>query len=141
MMKIKIHLKLGKVCIGKKIFQCRSVPHSPNYLKGKHWAVGVAWRDAWKEEIWSRWLEVKKKYDTKKLPFKKARITPYIFSIKPQDHDNFLASLKPLIDGLKDCEIIIDDNYEHLKYEQEIYIPVNTREAEHIELIIKSIKR
>jgi len=135
--KIKIHLKLGKVSIGKRIPQFRSVPCSPNYLKGKHWAIGAAWRDAWKEEVWYRWLEIRKNYDATKLPFKMAKITPYVFSIKAQDHDNFLASLKPLIDSLKDCKIITDDNYEHLKYNPEIHVPVAKREVEHIEFIIE----
>lgn len=136
---IRIHLKLGKVCIGKKNLQCRNVPHSPNYLNNKHWAIRMAWRNAWKEEVWGRWIEIKKDYSKIELPFKIARITPYVFAIKPQDHDNFIASLKPIIDGLKDCNIITDDDYDHIRYNPEIYVPIKTKEAEHIELMIEKL--
>jgi len=131
-----IHLKLGRVCIGKRKVVCRSVPHSPNFLSNKHWGTKYAWRSAWHEEVWGRWQEVKRLYKND-FPLKKAKLTVLVYCIEPQDEDNFIASLKPVIDGLRHANIIEDDTPKHLKINPHKIIPVNTKEKEHLELIIE----
>jgi hypothetical protein len=128
-----IHLKLGKVCIGKLL---RGIPYSPNYLNTKHWAVRAKWRTVWKEEVWGVWQENKKQYKIE-LPFQHAILEFVVYYARlPQDSDNLTASMKPIIDGLKDCGIIIDDNPKHLFIKPPTYIKCEKVIDEHIELII-----
>jgi Holliday junction resolvase RusA-like endonuclease len=129
-----VHIKLGKVCIGKKIVKCRNTPHSPNYLNTKHWAVRVAWKDAWKEEVWARWQEQKKKFEGVVLPFPCANLQVWVFySGISQDTDNQFAAMKPIIDALTENKIIIDDAYQYLRIKPIKFVP-STKANEHIEL-------
>lgn len=131
-----VHIKLGQVCIGKKTPQCRTIPHSPNYLNTKHWAIRAAWKDAWKEEVWARWQEQKKQFDVK-LPFENANLTVWVFySGVSQDMDNAFASLKPVVDSLRDCGIIINDDIKHLSLKQIKFVPC-LKVNQHIELNIE----
>ena len=135
---LKIHLPLGKVCVGSKDkFTCRSVPYSPNFLNRKHWAVQARWKKAWEEEIYGRWLEEKPKWKEYEFPLDfKVAISISVFCIKAQDEDNSYASFKGVIDGLIKCGIIKNDTIDHVTTSLQ-FIPVKTRKAEHIELIIK----
>lgn len=136
----KIHIKLGRVCIGKRVVRCRTMPHSPNYFNGKHWAIKAAWRDAWKEEVWAQWNSVKDKYKEVVLPFKKAKLEIYVFySGIAQDNDNLYGSLKPIIDALTDNNIIPDDSIEYLFLQPLTYVKCK-KGTDHLELII-SLKK
>jgi Holliday junction resolvase RusA-like endonuclease len=132
----RVHIKLGRVCIGVRTPKCRSLPHSPNYLNGKHWAIRAAWKDAWKEEVWAQWNTVKQNYKGVELPFKKAKLEIFVFySGISQDMDNLYASLKPIIDALTDNGIIPDDSKEFLLIGPIQYIKC-AKNAEHLELDI-----
>lgn len=140
-MKKTIHLKLGKVCIGSKKPVCRSIPLSPNRLNTMHWAIKMAWKNAWKEEVWGRWLEIRKDHKDIKFPLEKVKITPYVFYSKlQQDMDNQIASLKPVIDGLTECGVIVDDNPHCVNLEMPTYVHCK-KDQEHIELVIEVLNK
>jgi len=139
---LAIHLILHKVCIGSEgNYQCRAIPYSPNFLNRKHWAVRDRWKKAWQQEVWACWQEEKKKWPEYQFPLDfKVRLTVSIFCIKPQDQDNALAAMKGVIDGLVYAKIVKNDTYEEITSEIQ-YVPVKTREAEHIELHITKYVR
>ena len=98
-------IRLGKVCVKMRGgFSCRAVPHSPNSLNAMHWAKRAAWTDAWKTEVGWRLRE-----NRVKLGQGKAIVAITLYTIKPQDYDNSVASIKAVVDGLKGIGII-DDN-------------------------------
>jgi len=138
---LNIHLKLGKVCIGKKTFICRAIPYSPNYLNKKHWAVRARWKDAWEQEIWGRWMESRGEWKDYSFPLPfKIILTAHFFCIREQDYDNAIASLKGIIDGIVKAGIIKDDTYNHIVPKVK-FVPVKTKAAEHVEILINKYVR
>lgn len=132
-----IHLKLGQVCISDT--KCRKVPHSPNRLNSMHWGERDRWKKAWQEEVWARWQEAKPKYTEilKLLPYKRATLEVSLFSVRPQDEDNAMASLKPIIDGLRYAGLIVDDDPARLRVKPITTIPIKTKGSEHLELTLR----
>ncbi len=138
--KLKIELKLGKVCLPSKThkngFVCRGIPYSPNFLNRKHWAIRARWKKAWDQEVWGRWMEEKKKWLEYVFPLSfKIKLDIYVHYIQAQDEDNMYAAMKGIIDGLVNCGIIKDDTMDDITSKIH-YIPVKKRVAEHIELVI-----
>lgn len=136
-----IALKLGQVCIGSAEPKCRRIPHSPNRLNSLHWGEKKRWKDAWEEEVGWAWIRDKMKYEhlLKDLPFKKAQLEIFIFSIQAQDTDNAYASMKGIIDGLRKVKLITDDDPSHLRVKI-TQAKVAHKEGERVELTIKEIK-
>lgn len=49
------------------------------------------------------------------IPLRSFSITAHRFSQRFMDHDNFASLMKPYVDGLKLCGVIIDDSWEYIK--------------------------
>jgi Holliday junction resolvase RusA-like endonuclease len=120
-----MRIKIGKVCVGKL---CRGVPFSPN--KQMHWGTRMRWKDAWSEIIW--W-EIRANYPQIKIR-DYAILIIYLYTTRPQDYDNSVASVKPIIDALKGV-ILIDDDPTHCEVKV-VTKKVSHREDEHIEIEI-----
>ena len=102
-------LKLNKVCIGKRTFVCRYTPFSPN--KKMHWGTKYKWTTAWKEEV--KWAVYQCKNRPRK-PLEYTKVNIILHTIKLQDKDNAYASVKAIVDGLTEAEVIKDDSTEHI---------------------------
>ena len=63
-----------------------------------------------------------------------AIISITLYAIRAQDYDNSVASVKPLVDGLKGLAIA-DDDPKHCKIEVETE-KVNHKNEEHVEIEI-----
>ena len=146
--KYQIHLKLESVSIEKAGgYDTRRIPYSPNITSKMHWTIRKRWTDAWKEEVCNQWLVVKNQYKeiTKALQFLNCEIQFFVFTNRQMDDDNLFGSLKPVVDGLKEpsktgemcCGIIKDDAPPQCRIAKPEVIKVASKEAEHIEIIIK----
>lgn len=69
-----------------------------------------------------------------KEPLKKFHISIARHSIKPLDYDNYIASLKPFIDGLVLSKVIQDDSWEFIKF-----IDVEQTKSKERKLVIKVV--
>lgn len=122
-----MRIKLGLVCATKT--KCRRLPHSPN--RRMHWGEKARWTSAWKDAVY--W-EIKSNYPHAKIK-QRAIITVYLYTTRPQDQDNSVASVKAIIDGLKKVVIEDDDPAHceiHVKTEK-----VAHKADEHVEIEIK----
>lgn len=81
------------------------LPEGPNVTKTWHWAKKAKKVKQWR--VMAAWMASKHR---PKTPFSKIELSIIRFSSQPMDADNAIASCKPLIDGLKDAKIIVDDN-------------------------------
>lgn len=114
----KNKVNLHRVCVGNV---CRAVPHSPN--KNVHWGFLMRWRKAWKDEVYYALKEINAEMQ------KKPHITFELRTTHPQDYDNSIASIKPLLDGMKGV-VIKDDSPEHIWTPKVKTVKVNTKEEE-----------
>lgn len=99
-------LKLSGACIGSDKIKCRVYP--PNLNQPMHWAVRRKWKEAFEQMIWGLFVASRKEYG--KLPWKGAKIEFNFNLCRELDYDNAWTSIKPLLDGIKKCEIIEDDS-------------------------------
>jgi len=88
------------------------VPVSPNGPKGylrMHWAKRAKYNEAWAWRIRGAmgWPAV---FD--QAP-DKARVTIVQFRKRLLDEDNLWASVKPIVDGLEDWQLLVDDSPAH----------------------------
>lgn len=74
-------------------------------MRGLHWAIRAKENKKWRSDVGLIARSCKPKN-----PFHACELTFIRHSSRPTDIDNGIASLKPLIDGLKDGGIISDDN-------------------------------
>lgn len=102
---IMIHLEIKQVCISR--FKCRRTPYSANVQF--HWREQAAWAKAWKDMV--NW---EARGQRPVLPFKKAKVTIFLYHVRLFDKDNAYFSVKHLVDGLKDI-IIVDDSPHHIE--------------------------
>ncbi len=110
-----MHIKLGLVCIGKRIFKCRYIPFNMSN-QSMHWSKKYQWSNAWKEEVMQA---VRLKRNGEKLPFKTARVQIIFHTIKLMDYDGAYNAAKPILDGLKQdyAGVIIDDSPKYIDLE------------------------
>lgn len=86
------------------------VPGNPTNLNGRqHWRAKNTENQKWINTVMM--LAKSKRPPT---PLKRARLIFTRFASRLCDADNFLGSLKPIIDGLKHSGIIEDDSWEHI---------------------------
>lgn len=81
------------------------LPRSPNAIRG-HWASNAKRIKAWRAAV-VRAVELNGGPPAK--PLERAAITFTRHSSVEPDHDNSVAACKPLLDGLRDAGVIIDD--------------------------------
>lgn len=121
-------LKLGRVCVGR---EWRSIPKNMSNER-LHWTIKNKWTQAWKQEVEEAFLE------QGRLPrprYDKSSVTVKFYACRQFDRDGAYHAAKPVIDGLTESGIIIDDSQEHidLKVEQ---IKVNHKCDERVEIEI-----
>lgn len=127
-----VSINLNKVCVGVRSPVCRYMPFTVNRLNPMHWATRSRWTTAWKEEVaWAIYYNKKllPKFPVDKLKFKIVYRTVFLM-----DQDNLYGSAKPLIDGIKESGLILDDSPDHVTYEV-IQIKVGNKDKQGVEII------
>lgn len=81
------------------------LPRSPNQVRG-HWSVNAKRIKAWRIAVVNA---VMLNGGPPERPLEHALITFTRHSSTEPDHDNNVASCKPLLDGLRDAGVIVDD--------------------------------
>ena len=94
-------------------FSIKPNPPSPNVRQRLHWSKirGVDKDIAWKVYLG---LNPKKKR-APRAKYAKVIIHATRYAIRMMDQDNFVGSLKPVIDGLVACSVVPDDKPELVK--------------------------
>lgn len=127
-----ININLGQVCLNKRYGapSCRGVPHSPNRTLSMHWGLKYRWTVAWKEITYYATLEALKG----KRPKGKVVLQPFLFTMSPMDDDNAMASLKPVIDGMKAAHAMVDDSPKYCEIRTPVTIRVGHKVEEHVKI-------
>lgn len=111
-------LILSRACIQirRGVFKCRSLPMSMSNQR-IHWVIKSKWTRAWKDEVKSAIVIYYGKL-TEKIPIihtgQKTNIEITLFTCSFKDCDNAYGSIKPILDGLTESGIIIDDSPEYI---------------------------
>ena len=100
-----VTFNVGPVYVGRRDYKERRIPHSLNARL--HWAVRNNWNAAWKEAVWEQVMVNRKAFG--RLPYKRARVTFTLNTIRQLDLDNAYTCIKPLLDALK-THVLTDDN-------------------------------
>ena len=85
-------------------------PTDANRMRGKHWTGTKKLFDSIKQEVYYSSLG-----KTPPSPLTAFKISITRLGVKFLDWDNFVSSLKPVIDGLTLAKIIKDDKWEYIK--------------------------
>ena len=85
-------------------FNLPGLPKTANGSHG-HWRTAAAERKKWRSAVSSSAF-----YFRPPAPLARARITLTRLSSSKPDFDNLVISFKPIVDGLKDAKIILDDS-------------------------------
>lgn len=80
------------------------LPPTPNYRHG-HWTKLMKSNAEWRKKGALSCMAQKRPAN----PLTKAKLTCTRFSTRELDYDNLVSSFKPIIDGLKDAGVIVDD--------------------------------
>lgn len=127
-----IKLKLGQVCVGKRKITCRRVPYN-TANRVMHWTKKAQWKKAWEEEVY--WVVKENRKKLGKLPLKFAHIRINLSNIRLMDYDGAYASVKPILDGLRYADVIVDDSPKDIDLEVKQF-KVKHRVDEKVEIII-----
>lgn len=73
-----------------------------------HWALRNKWNQGWKEEVRVAWAVARPRSFAKPLEFSHIRVTLRVS--RYFDHDGAYSAAKPLIDGLTEAGVIVDDS-------------------------------
>ena len=126
---MKITLKQACIESQRGVFKCRMIPY--NMSNGRvHWAVKKKWNDAWYAEVLAAVMGSKEK-----RIFNKARILINLYKHQFFDTDGAYNAIKPVLDGLCNAGVIIDDSPKYIKLNVE-QIKVEHRKDERVEIII-----
>ena len=87
------------------------LPELPNRLQRKHWSRIQGHRTLWHWRVRSA---VARKGPGKPLDY--AMVTMVRHSTRRPDRDNLWASWKPVLDGLVQCGVLIDDDDDHVDF-------------------------
>lgn len=88
------------------------VPPSPNNLLGAHWRHRAKNSELWRTEIA---VAVHQAGGKPYRPWPRARVTIHRRSRGQLDPDNLVASMKPVIDGLRYAGVLLDDSPKHIE--------------------------
>lgn len=80
------------------------LPKTYNSLGRTHWAIKANEAKKWRKEVAFSVIA-----ERPKEPLQKAKVTLIRFSSNCPDFDGLVSSFKPVIDGLKDGKILVDD--------------------------------
>lgn len=93
------------------ILEIPRVPPSPNNLVG-HWRFRHRNTQLWRNEVY---YAVVQSSERPSAPYPKATVSIDRRSIGILDEDNLVASMKPVIDGLRHAGVLLDDSPAHMK--------------------------
>jgi len=116
-------------------FEIRPNPPSPNVRQRTHWSTQRR-RD--KDISWRVYVGLHLNASGSSRP-KYAKIIVHAtrHAIKMMDQDNFVGSLKPVIDGLVDCKVVSDDKPELVKLGELNQKRVGKRAEERLEIRVE----
>lgn len=86
------------------------LPKRFNQGQGSHWTVRHQEAQKWHKRVLGR-MVVTRSFPPKR-PLSRARVTLIRYSSRAPDFDGLVQSFKPVMDALKKCLIILDDNME-----------------------------
>lgn len=86
-------------------FELPGLPKTTNKTKGSSWWAVNAERKYWKDYVYHVLVHA-----LPCKPLEKAKIRCVRYSSSAPDFDGLVSSFKPVIDGLTQCGVIIDDN-------------------------------
>lgn len=87
------------------ILKIDGVPELPNRIMRSHWSKISKHANLWKKLVAMRAVGKKPPY-----PLARSQAILTRCSARKPDYDNLVASFKPVVDGLINCGIIVDDN-------------------------------
>lgn len=123
-----MHLKLDIARVGSN---SRRIPHNMSNMR-MHYMVKSRWTKEWKRLVEEAFLE---QATLPRPRHDKSTVVVKFYSIRQFDRDGAYHAAKPVIDGLTNSGIIVDDSQDHidLKVEQ---IKVNKKCDERVEIDI-----
>jgi len=116
-------------------FEIRPNPRSPNRRERCHWSVR---HKEGREIAWKVWVGVLLDVPKRPVPkFEAVEIHATRYAIRLMDRDNFIGSLKPVIDGLVKCRVIVDDDPKTVQFGTMEQIKVGSHAEEHLEITVE----
>lgn len=97
-------------------FELPGLPKGMNGSHG-HWKVAYKRRKMWRSASYGAAVGKRPK-----TPLERCRIICTRFSSIESDYDNLVASFKPIIDGLIDAKIIVNDSSEFVKERSYLWV-------------------
>lgn len=91
-------------------FKIEGLPKSPNSLLGAHWKVRSSHAKQWKRLVYYYTIGLRPM-----KPWGRVELHLTRFSSSKMDRDGVYGSFKPVVDGLKEAGIIVDDNDDVIK--------------------------
>lgn len=114
-------------------FTLSTIPLTFNQLISKGWRARFGNFSKIKKEIHLLTLKTKPK-----KPLNKARVKLVRYSPGTLDRDNSFATFKPILDGLVECGVLVDDGFEMVNRIE--IIQVKCKQAERkIEVIVEEV--
>jgi hypothetical protein len=118
-------------------FSLKPNPPSPNVRERMHWSARsrLCQDIAWKVMVG---IQLKKK--TPHRPsWAKIKVHATRFAIRLMDRDNFVGSLKPVIDGLVACRVVPDDKPELVHLGELNQKRVSKKADERLEITVEEV--
>ncbi len=94
------------------VYQVPDVPVSLNVLLRMHWSRRRKYNEAW---AWSIRAAIASQGAVGDLPLERARVLIIQHRKRKLDRDNLVGSCKPILDGLKQANVIVDDDEDHCR--------------------------
>ena len=96
------------------ILEIPRIPPSPNYLLSKHWRYRHRNSQLWKHEIGVALYQAGYR---DRIPYPKAKVNIERRSRggRGLDPDNLVGSVKPVLDGLRYAQVLLDDSPDHIE--------------------------
>ena len=112
-------LILENTCIelARGEYECRRVPYNWSN-KRMHWRLRSKWNHAWKDAVRSAYLTIVLAPGKNHIKrFEQASVIITLHKFKLFDRDGAYSSIKPVLDGLVEVEIIKDDSPKYIDLE------------------------
>jgi hypothetical protein len=126
-----MNLKLDIARVGSN---SRRIPHNMSNMR-MHYMAKSRWTKEWKRLVEEAFLEQatlpRPRYD-------KSTVVVKFYAIRQFDRDGAYHAAKPVIDGLTNSGIIVDDSQDHIDLEVR-QIKVKHREEERVEIEITEL--
>jgi len=127
-----ITLNIGPAFVkeNKDKWVLREVPYNMSN-KTLHYMVKYKWAKEWKQAVGDAVMERRRSLG--KLPLTMPTITVILGHTQWFDKDGSYTAAKPLLDGLKEAGVIIDDSPKHIQY-----FVVQTKKFKGVKILIET---